>query len=74
VCHDFSGKRRTWKEERENMEVTVINFDVGTAKLLVSTWQLPIGPRCRFLEDHLLKLTLLPMAPSYIYEGGEGKE
>ena len=34
-----------------------------------STWQLPIGPRSRFWEDHLLKPTLLAMAPSYIYEG-----
>ena len=33
-----------------------------------STWQLPIGPRSRFWEDHLLKPTLLAVAPSYIYE------
>ena len=32
------------------------------------TWQLPIGPRSRFWEDHLLKPTLLVVAPSYIYE------
>ena len=32
-------------------------------------WQVPIGPRSRFWEDHLLKLTLLAVAPYYIYEG-----
>ena len=33
-------------------------------------WQLLIGPRCWFLEAHLLKPAVLPMTPSYIYERG----
>ena len=44
-----------------------------TNRLQSLTWQLLIGPRCRFLEDHLLKSTLLAMTPPYIYEMGEGK-
>ena len=37
------------------------------------TWQLRIGPRSQFWEDHLLKPTLLAVAPSYIYEGRGSK-
>ena len=39
-----------------------------TNRLQSLTWQLLIGPRCRFLEDHQLKPILLPVAPSYKYE------
>ena len=42
----------------------------STNRSQASMWQLPIGPKSRFWEDHLLKPTLLVVAPSYIYMRG----